>query len=935
MPPQRLNMSSTERSAPRSAMSALTCSVATTTNAGTPERRRVEERSNISLFQLSNVPSPLQEINHKEFEEAHDARCYEENPGASDSEDEPDVEAVVDDDNPVHPSHSDKMIRAETNDSAELNGFVDVKIKKEKDQTVPWCHGAPIGWKPPGVPDDWAAKPQNEKKGEPKFEDVDNPGDWPRYVHAPKFKKTGGTHVNHSLPTGTVPVPVNADTQKRTVGDWEFHYRGWKKEATDASFRDGCTKGNMFPQHRAGSLDQNRLMSLGLNEQRMKNLDGNPDALFFYQLLLPIHQIHKDKGPLPVENDCRKPFYADVAKFTNLYAVGELELGSGYGHHFETTSAQELLQWDGVLVMDGVRGGSKGAIFRQFDNYAGSKSHDKEITRAFTKTRWLELKRCVKLCNNLTSPKKGQEGYNPAYKYDMIFATIIHNVNALTLYANPDLCGDETSMGSESFGEAGSGLLFRVIGKPGITKGMQTVLVSDVDWIRPRAYLHRHKLHPKLYSNRGPTEVRLIWETQLGPLCDPMNPLIGRALFQTKPHMTWDNYFSGDDIMNYAADEGFGLTMTCRRDRLPGNVPKEHFHHKKVQVALTTKAARFQQPVVAVKRRGQSVMALTTFQSTSSCNFVSVNAINDCDLYALTKKKGRGSMKREWAIEMNQARDLYLNTHGVIDRIDHLIKNCAMKYRSWKYWHAAMTHAKALAVVVACDMYLECCTGNLVPAWKTAPATFYRFREVLAKQMLSCSPTKREYPGDERMRACTQQSKKNRVASAASVNTSFSSVTSSSDYTTDSGINSNSLSHASGRLCGFLDELLEHEKAMKTIDNRGHQVCRCCGKPAYTYCSKCPGNPAIHVRACDGKNNSCFLHYHNTSSFGKWKEDFKYTGTKRKDWTYPDEIELQEHGKQMKRLHLSIQTKSNKPTSETTMATADIRNDPTYNDNCI
>jgi len=34
----------------------------------------------------------------------------------------------------------------------------------------------------------------------------------------------------------------------------------------------------------------------------MKNLDGNPDALFFYQLLLPIHQINIDKGPLPVEN---------------------------------------------------------------------------------------------------------------------------------------------------------------------------------------------------------------------------------------------------------------------------------------------------------------------------------------------------------------------------------------------------------------------------------------------------------------------------------------------------------------------------------------------------------------------------------------------------------------------------------------------------------
>lgn len=120
------------------------------------------------------------------------------------------------------------------------------------------------------------------------------------------------------------------------------------------------------------------------------------------------------------------------------------------------------------------------------------------------------MKRCVKLCNNLTAPKKGQDGYNPSYKHDLIFKTIIRNVNALTLYANPDLCSDETSMGNQSYGEVGTGLIYRAIGKPGVTKGMQTVLVSDVDWIRLRAYLYPHKLHPKLYANEGPTEVRLI-----------------------------------------------------------------------------------------------------------------------------------------------------------------------------------------------------------------------------------------------------------------------------------------------------------------------------------------------------------------------------------------------------------------------------------------
>jgi len=86
----------------------------------------------------------------------------------------------------------------------------------------------------------------------------------------------------------------------------------------------------------------------------MKNLDGDPDTLFFYQLLLPIHQINKDEGIEPIDDDPRQGFYSSVAKFTNLHAVGELESGSGYGHNHEPTNPAELLQWDGVTVTDGV-----------------------------------------------------------------------------------------------------------------------------------------------------------------------------------------------------------------------------------------------------------------------------------------------------------------------------------------------------------------------------------------------------------------------------------------------------------------------------------------------------------------------------------------------------------------------------------------------------
>lgn len=49
-------------------------------------------------------------------------------------------------------------------------------------------------------------------------------------------------------------------------------------------------------------------------------------------------------------------------------------------------------------------------------------------------------------------------------------------------------------MGHSGYAEPGLGLSGRVMGKPGITKGMQTVLLADVHRNRPRAYLHRHKV---------------------------------------------------------------------------------------------------------------------------------------------------------------------------------------------------------------------------------------------------------------------------------------------------------------------------------------------------------------------------------------------------------------------------------------------------------
>jgi hypothetical protein len=79
----------------------------------------------------------------------------------------------------------------------------------------------------------------------------------------------------------------------------------------------------------------------------------------------------------------------------------------------------------------------------------------------------------LKLCDNDLAPKRGEKGNDPAYKYDYIYRTIIDNLNALTERAKLDLCGDETTYSHMGFGEPGSGLVARIMGKPGISKGGQ------------------------------------------------------------------------------------------------------------------------------------------------------------------------------------------------------------------------------------------------------------------------------------------------------------------------------------------------------------------------------------------------------------------------------------------------------------------------------
>ena len=108
----------------------------------------------------------------------------------------------------------------------------------------------------------------------------------------------------------------------------------------------------------------------------------------------------------------------------------------------------------------------------------------------------------------------------------------------------------------------------------------------------------------------------------------------------------------------------FGLTMTCRRDILPNNVPREYLHRHRTDTSNKTKVKRFFEPVVEMKDvapDGSNEVyrrVNVSFQSTLSFNFSTFKAVNHCTASASKRERGVARNKLTWDIETNAARDL-------------------------------------------------------------------------------------------------------------------------------------------------------------------------------------------------------------------------------------------------------------------------------------
>ena len=406
----------------------------------------------------------------------------------------------------------------------------------------------------------------------------------------------------------------------------------------------------MFPKEQLGRLDYGLLKHMGLTRHQLDKCD----LLFFLQLILPIC----DPAKSGIKDDPRMPFYSSVEKWSAVYA-NLIGMGGSYGHSFKNPLSFELVRFDSAVLRDGVHGGSNGGIFRRWCDSNGC--YDPKIAASQTHTRWLQIKRCYKLCDNSTAIKPGLPGYNPAYKYDYLFEVICENINALSESADLDLCCDKTTMAHQGPGEAECDLWRRVSKKPGVTKGSQIVLLCDVHTGRPRTYVHRcNQMHREPgFTQQGPAEVAnlilkilpMVKQQQTSKRSDGRTR---RQLFSVKPAITCDNFFSGDQTMDFCGRMEFGLLTTVRRSRLPRHIPVQHLHKESTPPRdPRAKLARFLNPIIAVQKvsldppESSSASGLqdttttsisyhkvhVSFQSTSLCNIAGVNMLNNIMLY--------------------------------------------------------------------------------------------------------------------------------------------------------------------------------------------------------------------------------------------------------------------------------------------------------------
>ncbi len=390
------------------------------------------------------------------------------------------------------------------------------------------------------------------------------------------------------MPAGTVPVPINAEMGKREEGGYKFFYQRWKQEKpTRENCRFGATREDLFPMDRDIKLDVTFLKKMGLSKQRMLECD----ALFFYQMILPI----VDPAMSGIDGYTRMGYYEDVARNTNMYAFGVKKRGGTHSHFFCPTTAEELLVWVDIVCSNIFTNIAESWMMNQ------SNTFDQEIMEVMHFRRWLDIKAFLEQNEFWTEKKKTEEGYDPTQKYHLVWDDMTRNMNQLINKGSLDLTMVETTWPNSSYADIQGCLQ----GKK-TDKGGQHVLLLDSKRRYIYAWTSCHKFFELVqpFTTIGPAEVKrlvnMITPLVLGATKDPTDKR--QQIFSECVHIAIDNLFSGDDVLRYLGEGGWKRTMTCRRNHLPKSVPKKYFNFiKAALVNARSNVAQFEQPIIAVK----------------------------------------------------------------------------------------------------------------------------------------------------------------------------------------------------------------------------------------------------------------------------------------------------------------------------------------------
>ena len=453
-------------------------------------------------------------------------------------------------------------------------------------------------------------------------------------------------------------------------------------------------------------------------------------------------------------------------------------------------------------------------------------------------------------------------------------------------------------------------------------------MLYDISRRFPRAYVHRHKLHQREppFTSVGLSEmVMLVKQVDLmiqsdkesaeGLILSIPNPsgmnsftYKMKPIYAKAPHITADNLFSSEKLMDWLGAKGYGMTATCARNNIPSNI-KPYTHAIKVDSTLPRcKAMRFENPIVAIQQCKEKddkkayTKTFVSFQSTAGTNIIGVNNLPSVKLYVGQKERGRkkDGSKRVYGIEQNEARETYLNHYYGLDNADHMIKNTGNRYITWKYWHAPYLHAQSLGIVAAYDMYIECCGGKLDESWAVEVKrrmSFSSFRARLSEQMLGYNPAMNFYPGDKTFRMSTQAPKGRRKSDEDHINTSPEGVT----------LEHYKAALQGGRLCATLEEIREHFSSVYPDKGNNAAACEACGSKTIWRCGKC-GKAMCTTRKRTWSGGTCIFKYHSHDFFGLSRSDKEQIeGKSIRTWTPPNNYVISKNARKINRWRTQLE----------------------------